>query len=90
MARDEQRLDRVAEHRRQRISDAVVLTYGANATDEKDFSLAMRAVRDNSGVPDLLVYAAQGFVPGTVMETHTFAFEESLAPERPWCLRRRA
>lgn len=54
-----------------------VNAYGCDATDERSVNALLAAVTAELGPPHLVVYAVQGFCPGTVLDTEVPAFEES-------------
>lgn len=51
--------------------------YGCDASDESSVKQLMRRVCNEFGMPNLVVYAVQGFNPGRLLETEVAAFEES-------------
>lgn len=50
--------------------------YGCDATDESSVETLFRQVRDEFGVPDIVVYNAGAFVPRGVLETTAEEFEQ--------------
>jgi NAD(P)-dependent dehydrogenase (short-subunit alcohol dehydrogenase family) len=54
-----------------------VNAYGCDASDERSVAALLATVTAELGEPHLVVYAVQGFCPGTVMGTEVPAFEES-------------
>lgn len=50
--------------------------YGCDATNERSLTSTMRELVAQQGVPDLVCYNVQHFVPGTILEIETAAFEE--------------
>lgn len=52
-----------------------IRAFGCDATDEKSVTKLMSLVYTEFGVPDLVVYAVQGFCPGLVTEIEVPAFE---------------
>ncbi len=51
-------------------------TYGCDATEESSVKELFGLVAMEMGVPDLVVYNVEHFVPGTLLEIETPAFEE--------------
>ncbi|MFO1189692.1 MAG: SDR family NAD(P)-dependent oxidoreductase [Alphaproteobacteria bacterium] len=54
-----------------------VHSYACDATDERDFRKALAAVVSRRGTPDIVIYLAQGFNPGTVLDTEVAVFEDN-------------
>lgn len=50
--------------------------YGCDATDERSVKSMLKHVVEEMGIPDLVVYNVEHFVPGTILEIETPAFEE--------------
>ena len=54
-----------------------VAAFPCDATDERSFVRVMREIVARLGVPELVIYAAQGFSPGSLLTTEVAAFEQS-------------
>lgn len=52
-------------------------SYGCDATDERSVKKVFDVVQAQHGVPDLVVYSLQHFVPGQAIDIEVPAFEES-------------
>lgn len=50
--------------------------YGCDATEERSVKLLLERVTKEMGIPDLVVYNIEHFIPGTITEIKTPAFEE--------------
>jgi NAD(P)-dependent dehydrogenase (short-subunit alcohol dehydrogenase family) len=50
--------------------------YGCDATDERSVKSMLKCVLEEMGIPDLVVYNVQHFIPGSILEIETSAFEE--------------
>lgn len=50
--------------------------YGCDATDDGSVKLMLNRVVKEMGIPDLVVYNVEHFIPGTILDIETPAFEE--------------
>jgi NAD(P)-dependent dehydrogenase (short-subunit alcohol dehydrogenase family) len=50
--------------------------YGCDASDERGVKAMLNRVVEDLGVPDLVVYNVEHFIPGTILNIETCAFEE--------------
>ncbi len=50
--------------------------YGCDATDERSVKSMLERVVEEMGIPDLVVYNVEHFIPGTLLDIETSAFEE--------------
>ncbi len=51
-------------------------TYGCDASIERSVVALFRQVSEEMGPPDLVVYNVEHFIPGTILDIETSAFEE--------------
>lgn len=50
--------------------------YGCDATEERSVKSMLQSVVEDMGIPDLVVYNVEHFIPGTILDIETPAFEE--------------
>lgn len=50
--------------------------YGCDASDERGVKSMLNCLVEDLGVPDVVVYNVEHFIPGTVLDIETCAFEE--------------
>lgn len=50
--------------------------YGCDATDERSVKALMALIAEDIGAPDVVVFNVEHFIPGTILEIETPAFEE--------------
>jgi NAD(P)-dependent dehydrogenase (short-subunit alcohol dehydrogenase family) len=55
---------------------ATAMAFGCDVTDEDAVIKLMRAIQEQLGTPELVIYAVQSFFPGTLLSTDAVAFEE--------------
>jgi NAD(P)-dependent dehydrogenase (short-subunit alcohol dehydrogenase family) len=53
-----------------------IAAYPCDATDERSVIKLMRDIEAKLGVPEIVIYAVQGFSPGSLLTTEVAAFEE--------------
>jgi len=75
VSRSRQALSGAALQLRQR--GGVAEAYPCDVTDERSVAAMMRQVESELGSPEIVVYAVQSFIPGTLITTEACAFEEA-------------
>jgi NAD(P)-dependent dehydrogenase (short-subunit alcohol dehydrogenase family) len=73
-ARDAEKLGPLAA--KLRAGGVAAEAFGCDATSDRSVAALMEAVRQKLGIPDLVVYNVEHFIPGNVVEIESPAFEE--------------
>ncbi len=58
------------------MSGSHIRAYGCDATEEQSVKSLLALVTQEMGTPDLVIYNVEHFIPGTITEIETPAFEE--------------